>query len=79
MIASGSSDGHVHIWKCGEFNKSLEHAFSIPVNGFVNSLSFTGDGNYLLGAIGQEHRLGRWWKDSTVKNGIIIITLNKII
>ena len=44
-------------------------------NGFVNSLMFSHGGTFLVAAIGQEHRLGRWWTDKSVKNTIAIIPL----
>ena len=51
--------------------------YSFPFQpGFVNCLSFTKHGNYLIAGIGQEHRFGRWWKDNEAKNGIIIISLS---
>ena len=43
--------------------------------GFVNSLVFAHSGSFLVAAVGQEHRLGRWWKDSSVRNNITIIPL----
>jgi ribosomal RNA-processing protein 9 len=44
-------------------------------DGFVNSLSFSKSGRYLIAGIGQEHRLGRWWRLQNVRNGIYIIHL----
>ncbi|XP_064399490.1 U3 small nucleolar RNA-interacting protein 2-like isoform X2 [Halichondria panicea] len=75
LVASGSNDGQVCVWKCGEGFRSLEPCFSIPLNGFVNSLMFSHGGTFLVAAIGQEHRLGRWWTDKSVKNTIAIIPL----
>jgi ribosomal RNA-processing protein 9 len=71
----GSCDGSVRIWRSG---KKILQVFSIPVQGFVNCLEFSQDGDYLVVAIGQEHRLGRWWKLKEVKNQVIIIPLQKI-
>jgi len=43
----------------------------------VNGLTFSNDGDYLIAAIGQEHRLGRWWRMKNAKNSICIIPINK--
>ena len=50
---------------------------SVPVKGFVNSLAFSSDGKLLIAGLGQEHRLGRWWRDATAKNEIIVIPLKQ--
>ena len=44
--------------------------------GFVNALKFSQDGRYLIAGIGQEHRLGRWWRLKEAKNSICVIPLN---
>ena len=31
LYCSGSRDGQIHFWKCGEQFRSLEHLFSVPV------------------------------------------------
>lgn len=77
LIASGSCDGNICMWKCGNQFRSLEKLFSIPADGFVNALQFTSDGNFLIAGVGQEHRLGRWWKLKKAKNALYIIPLNK--
>ncbi|KAG5680767.1 hypothetical protein PVAND_010254 [Polypedilum vanderplanki] len=78
LIASGSCDGHIRIWKLNNNNREIELKFEIPVCGFVNSLQFTSDGSHIIAAIGQEHRLGRWWKLKEAKNTILVIPLKKI-
>ena len=45
--------------------------------GFVNGLCFTACGDYLLAAVGQEHRLGRWWCLKEAKNRLVIIKLSQ--
>jgi ribosomal RNA-processing protein 9 len=67
----------IRLWKCGESFKSLHPMFDININGFVNSLIFTSDGKYLIAGIGQEHKLGRWWRIPQAKNSIVIIPLIK--
>ena len=45
--------------------------------GFVNGLKFSSDGLFLAAAIGQEHRLGRWWRLKAAKNALCLISLDK--
>ncbi|XP_057375125.1 U3 small nucleolar RNA-interacting protein 2-like isoform X1 [Daphnia carinata] len=78
LIASaGSQDGFIRLWKCGENFRSLTPLFSVPVCGFVNSLAFSSDGKMLIAGLGQEHRLGRWWRNGSAKNEIVIIPLKQ--
>ena len=42
----------------------------------MNSISFAPSGRFLVAGVGQEHRLGRWWRLKGVKNGIYIQPLN---
>ncbi|XP_066284541.1 U3 small nucleolar RNA-interacting protein 2-like isoform X3 [Branchiostoma lanceolatum] len=77
LIASGSSDGHIRLWQCGDHFKTVKPLFSIPVVGFVNGLKFSSDGSFLVAAVGQEHRLGRWWRLKPARNSLVIIRLRK--
>ncbi|XP_041347577.1 U3 small nucleolar RNA-interacting protein 2-like isoform X2 [Gigantopelta aegis] len=77
LIASGSKDGCVRFWKCGEDFKSLKQIFSVPLKGFVNCVKFSGDGQFVVAGIGQEHRLGRWWRLKEAKNSVCVIPLHK--
>ncbi|BFZ08911.1 hypothetical protein BsWGS_11950 [Bradybaena similaris] len=77
LVASGSKDGYVRIWKCAADFKSLTLLFSVPVKGFVNGLKFSSNGEFLVAAVGQEHRLGRWWNLKDAKNGWVIIPLRE--
>ncbi|CAD5116412.1 DgyrCDS5303 [Dimorphilus gyrociliatus] len=75
LIASGSKDGFIRLWKCGPGYKSLENLFSVEIQpGFVNNLRFHGD-SLLTAAIGQEHKCGRWWKVKGSKNCLAVIKL----
>lgn len=58
----------------------LFHYFShiFLQNGVVNSLQFVQDGDFLVAAIGREHRLGRWWNFKEVKNSIMVIPMLKL-
>jgi len=77
MVATGSRDGWVRIWKVGEGFKTLTQVQQIKMTGFVNSLSISADGQYLVAGLGQEHRLGRWWVDKAAKNKVAVIKLQK--
>ncbi|KAM7422730.1 hypothetical protein PAMA_010669 [Pampus argenteus] len=80
-VASGASvcshNSQVQLWKCGQNYRGLERLFSVPVSGFVNSLKFSSSGQFLVAGVGQEHRLGRWWRLKEAKNGIYIIPLKR--
>ncbi|XP_045618040.1 U3 small nucleolar RNA-interacting protein 2 [Procambarus clarkii] len=78
LIASGSMDGFVRFWKVDtEGHRTLQRLFSVPVPGVINSLAFTTSGNHLVVGVGQEHKLGRWFKEKSCKNSIVIIPLKK--
>ncbi|KFM79342.1 U3 small nucleolar RNA-interacting protein 2, partial [Stegodyphus mimosarum] len=62
LLASGSKDGFIRLWKRDDESRSLVPVLRIPVAGFVNTLQFTQSGKYLIAGIGQEHRFGRWWR-----------------
>nr|XP_015814391.2 U3 small nucleolar RNA-interacting protein 2 isoform X1 [Nothobranchius furzeri] len=80
-VASGASgcshNSQVNVWKCGPSYRGLELLFSVPMPGFVNSLKFSSSGRFLVAGVGQEHRLGRWWRLKEAKNGIYIIPLRR--
>lgn len=77
LIASGSCDGFIRVWKLEKHFREIKLRFEVPVVGFVNSLTFTSDGNSLIAGIGQEHRLGRWWRLKEGKNAILVIPFQK--
>ena len=77
LVASGSSDGFVRLWKCGEKFLTLTPLFAVAVRGFVNDLRFTKDGKHLIVGVGQEHRLGRWWRVKEARNSTLIIPVKR--
>ncbi|XP_067159787.1 U3 small nucleolar RNA-interacting protein 2 isoform X1 [Apteryx mantelli] len=81
LVATGASccshSASVRLWKCGEGFRKLEPLFDIPLVGFVNSLKFSVAGDFLVAGLGQEHRLGRWWRIKEAKNSICIISLKQ--
>lgn len=74
LIASGSNNGVVKLWKVTHENK-LEHIKDIPVLGWVNALQFTSNGQYLIIGVGQEPKYGRWSCIKQAKNGIYLVPL----
>lgn len=76
-VSAGSRDGYIRLWKCGDNFRSLIPLMTVPARGFVNSLAFSSDGKMLIAGLGQEHRLGRWWRDATAKNEILVIPLHQ--
>ncbi|KAA8593377.1 hypothetical protein FQN60_009493 [Etheostoma spectabile] len=76
-VASGSHNSQVQVWKCGQNYRGLQPLFSVPVSGFINSLKFSSSGQFLVAGVGQEHRLGRWWRLKEAKNGIYVIPLKR--
>lgn len=59
-----------------DYGRKLESLLEIPVEGFVNGLAFANGGKQLLVAVGQEHRLGRWWKIGGAKNAVLVFDLD---
>nr|CAG4711507.1 unnamed protein product [Naegleria fowleri] len=87
VVATGSCDGYLKLWRCDPNAKILQLKNNIPLQGFVNGIDFSSNGQFLTACIGQEHRLGRWFKKkestttssnhalTTVKNGIALVKL----
>lgn len=78
LVVSGSKDGFLRFWKCGQDYRSLTPLFALPMVGFVNSLQFSADGSLLVAGIGTEHRFGRWWHLKSAKNCVCIVRLKKL-
>ncbi|NWT42343.1 U3IP2 protein, partial [Chroicocephalus maculipennis] len=77
LLATGSHNASVKLWKCSEGFRKLEPLWDIPLVGFVNSLKFSSAGDFLVAGVGQEHRLGRWWRIKKAKNSVCIIPLRQ--
>ncbi|KAK6176732.1 hypothetical protein SNE40_014974 [Patella caerulea] len=78
VVASGSKDGCIRVWKVGRDMRFLHLLYTVPVKGFVNSMKFSNDGKFLVAGVGQEHRLGRWWSIKEARNSVCIIpVINK--
>lgn len=77
LIASGSCDGVIRVWQLQKNCKEISLKFAIPVQGFVNALAFTSNGESLVASIGQEHRMGRWWRLKDGRNVTLVIPFKK--
>lgn len=75
LVASGSCDSCIRLWKCQSHYRALRPLFTIPLTGFVNTIAFSQNGDFLVAGTGQEHRLGRWWRMKNAKNNLYIIPL----
>ncbi|ALC41826.1 U3-55K [Drosophila busckii] len=75
LVATGSCDGCVRLWQSNPNARKLQQLKSISIAGFINGLTFNSDGTKLYVAVGQEHRLGRWWRHKDAKNHIVVINL----
>lgn len=73
LIATGSSDGNIKLWKVAD--RQIIHIKDIPLVGFINTLQFSTTGKYLVAGVGQEPAKGRWERKKEAKNGICIISL----
>lgn len=51
---------------------------SVPLEGFVNGLAVSSTGTFLVAAVGQEHRLGRWEHLKKARNEICVVQLPSV-
>ncbi|CAG9461167.1 unnamed protein product [Pedinophyceae sp. YPF-701] len=77
LVASGAGNGAIRLWeaRCGSKGgpiKSLRPVCALPARGFVNGLAVAESGRFLLAAVGQEPRLGRWARDAKARNGVFL-------
>ncbi|OQV19572.1 U3 small nucleolar RNA-interacting protein 2 [Hypsibius exemplaris] len=79
IFASGSHSGEIKVWIVQDGFRGIQLHFTIPVRGFVNSLRFVMNGEMLIAGVGQEHRLGRWWRATDAKNSVCLFTLKKVV
>ncbi|GMT15006.1 hypothetical protein PFISCL1PPCAC_6303, partial [Pristionchus fissidentatus] len=75
LLLSGSSDGQLRVWRVAEDYKSVEEVYSYEVMGFINSIAFCPKTCRVVLGVGQEHKMGRWWKDTEARNSVVILRL----
>uniref|UniRef100_A0A2K6AI85 U3 small nucleolar RNA-interacting protein 2 n=1 Tax=Mandrillus leucophaeus TaxID=9568 RepID=A0A2K6AI85_MANLE len=78
LVATGSHSSCVRLWQCGDGFRQLDLLCDIPLVGFINSLKFSSSGDFLVAGVGQEHRLGRWWRIKEARNSVCIIPLRRV-
>lgn len=77
VFASGSYNGIINLYKLNEKLRTFQKFMEINLEGNINCLAFTSDGQCLIAGVGREHRLGRWHTRKSVKNKIVLIPLVK--
>lgn len=75
LASSGAGNGAIRLWEIERESKGLRPLFELPLVGFVNSLAFAKSGKFLVAAVGQEPRLGRWGRVSAARNGVALHSL----
>lgn len=75
LASSGAGNGAIRLWEIQRDCKGLRPLFELPLVGFVNSLAFAKSGKFLVAAVGQEPRLGRWGRVSAARNGVALHSL----
>ncbi len=48
----------------------------LPARGWVNGLAVARSGRFVVAAVGQEPRLGRWARDAKAHNGLLMHRLD---
>lgn len=74
VVASGSSDGALRLWKVEAQYRGLTALCSLPLAGFVNAIVFPNSADSIVVACSQEHRLGRWQRISAAKSQVHVFT-----
>lgn len=77
LVASGAGDGYVRLWHAapgpkGSALHSLTCCAGFAANGFVNGLQVARSGKFVVAAVGQEPRLGRWVRNAKARNGLLV-------
>lgn len=65
----------VHQYLCLLSLKCAFQVNSVPMEGFVNGLAVSSAGKFLVAAVGQEHRLGRWEHQKKARNEVCVVPL----
>lgn len=76
MQASGAGDGRIRLWSISDARGGSHHTLAplaaLPARGFVNGLAIARSGAFVVAAVGQEPRLGRWLRDRAARNGTLV-------
>jgi ribosomal RNA-processing protein 9 len=78
IVGMGSATGYLSFWEAN-YSKvdqsSLTAIQFVPLNGFINSINFSQKRQFVITGVGHEYKFGRWFRDSTAKNGVYLIPL----
>mmetsp|Transcript_41402 Transcript_41402/g.134748 ORF Transcript_41402/g.134748 Transcript_41402/m.134748 type:complete len:628 (+) Transcript_41402:695-2578(+) len=77
VVLSGSCDGALRFWHADDAGRSLSPIHSVPLTGFVNGIALARSGKFVAAAVGQEHRLGRWFRLPEARNSLAIVPLDE--
>ncbi|KAF1763684.1 hypothetical protein GCK72_003629 [Caenorhabditis remanei] len=75
LLASGSNEGELKLWKIAENFRTLTPFFSYTIPGFINSINFAPNGKSIVVGAGKEHKDGRWWVDREARNQVVILPI----
>lgn len=79
VAISGSCDGLLRFWHASDQTRSVKQVASVPMVGFVNGLAVATSGRFLVAAVGQEHRLGRWFRIPEARNSLCVVPLPSVL
>jgi len=74
LLATGSTDGYVNLYQFSNEENTIHTIRQIPLEGSINGMQFSQNGNMLICSQGDEQRLGRWDVIKKTKPGISIFT-----
>lgn len=73
LAVSGSHDGFLRFWNANAFTRDLRETLAYPMEGFINAISASP--RLVVAGVGNEHRLGRWWKLKGDLNRVAVLRL----
>ena len=59
LLTGSRRDGWLRVWQVGDGFRNLNELNKIAVSGFINSLSISRCGGWVVAGLGQKHRLGQ--------------------
>eukprot|EP01096_Ripella_sp_DP13-Kostka_P015977 TRINITY_DN7647_c0_g1_i2.p1 TRINITY_DN7647_c0_g1~~TRINITY_DN7647_c0_g1_i2.p1 ORF type:complete len:487 (+),score=171.41 TRINITY_DN7647_c0_g1_i2:34-1494(+) len=74
LCFSGSCNGFLNAYRIQD--TKLTRLPRVPMDGFINGIATAKGQKFIMTAVGQEHRLGRWDRIESAKNSIQIVPLN---
>merc|ERR1712146_146069 len=76
IVATGSWDGFLKIWSISMSDSThVTLIKEIPVIGIINGIKISSAGDFVLVAVGEEHRCGKWVRIKDAKNSAQLMPL----